>query len=537
MQLEGLTIELRARTPWEATDLGIALVRQHAARIYAAWLLVTLPWFALLNLGGYGLGRPWLAALAFWWSKPVLDRIPLFVISRAVFGAAPSLRETLRAQLNWGWRGVWRWLWWRRLFYPARAMLLPVDLLEGVSGEQRRERVRVLTRANASPNVMLCVIGAHVEAALSISIVLLGLMFVPVEFLSQSAQAAWQTLFVTPPLWAKVLINFTAWIAVTIIEPFFVGGGFGLYLNRRMQLEAWDIELAFRRLAQRLAQPLAAAALLLIAVCVFITPLRAEEVPAKCRFIEQLEQFEQQADPEHHADFASDDKACRKYQIDATLPKLFGDSYRDDGADFEAAVKKAFDGSDLNPTTHEWVWRLRHPLENETKTETPWWARTLGHGFGFVFEYGLWILLALGLVLLAVNRDRWLPWISDRFTPARAPDPIDVHAVAAPPPLPPDVPTAVRALLQQGRVRAALALLYRAAVERLAERLGLPLPPGATESECLRHARRLGADRYATLFARIVRCWQAAAYAQRLPQASEVEAMLAEWTAPAEPAL
>ena len=35
--------------------------------------------------------------------------------------------------------------------------------------------------------------------------------------------------------------------AVGFMEPFYVAAGFGLYLNRRVELEAWDIEQEFRR--------------------------------------------------------------------------------------------------------------------------------------------------------------------------------------------------------------------------------------------------------------------------------------------------
>ncbi len=34
MRLEGLTVALRPRSNWEATDLGIALVRRHAGTIW-----------------------------------------------------------------------------------------------------------------------------------------------------------------------------------------------------------------------------------------------------------------------------------------------------------------------------------------------------------------------------------------------------------------------------------------------------------------------------------------------------------------------
>jgi hypothetical protein len=34
---------------------------------------------------------------------------------------------------------------------------------------------------------------------------------------------------------------------VGLLEPFYVGAGFAMYLNRRVELEAWDIEQEFRR--------------------------------------------------------------------------------------------------------------------------------------------------------------------------------------------------------------------------------------------------------------------------------------------------
>ena len=46
--------------------------------------------------------------------------------------------------------------------------------------------------------------------------------------------------------------NALAWMATTVIEPFYIGAGFGLYLDRRTQIEGWDIEIAFRRMRRRL---------------------------------------------------------------------------------------------------------------------------------------------------------------------------------------------------------------------------------------------------------------------------------------------
>ncbi|HZP66062.1 MAG TPA: DUF4129 domain-containing protein [Rudaea sp.] len=529
MQLDGLTIALRTRSPWEATDLGVALARRHAARIYAAWFAVTAPVFVLLNAGGWFL-QPWMAAIAFWWLKPAFDRIPLYVVSRAVFGPAPSLRETLAAQRTWGWRGLAPWLLWRR-FHPGRAMLLPVDLLEGGTGVQRRERVHVLTRAHASPNVMLTLIGVNLELVLGTAVVMLALMFVPVEFLSDSAKTVWQTLVAEPPRWALVVVNAIGWFAMSVVEPFYVCAGFGLYLNRRIQLEAWDIELAFRRLGARLTTPLGAAALLLLAVLAHPLPLAAAPGAAA------TEQGSQRTTDETLDDTGAEHAPADKHtQISTTLPELFGDDYTDDGKTFAEDVKKVYETADLAPTRREFVWRRRHPADEDAKADadvSPVW-RAVAAAFAFVAQYGLWIALLILLAIVVFNLKRWLPWVSDRIAPPPLPQRIDERDVARAAPLPADLPAAVRALMAQGRVRAALALLYRGGVERLTERLGVALPPGSTEAECLRQSRRLADVRYAALFARIVRSWQSAAYAQRVPPSAEIEDLLEEWVAPVE---
>ena len=39
-------------------------------------------------------------------------------------------------------------------------------------------------------------------------------------------------------------------MAILFLEPFYVAAGFAMYLNRRAQLEAWDIEQELRRAFQ-----------------------------------------------------------------------------------------------------------------------------------------------------------------------------------------------------------------------------------------------------------------------------------------------
>lgn len=90
MRPEDLQVNLRPRSSWEAMELGTALLRRHAGAVWRPWLLALLPLFAALNALAWALGQPWLAWLLLWWLKPALERIVLYVLSRAVFGQAPG---------------------------------------------------------------------------------------------------------------------------------------------------------------------------------------------------------------------------------------------------------------------------------------------------------------------------------------------------------------------------------------------------------------------------------------------------------------
>ena len=50
---------------------------------------------------------------------------------------------------------------------------------------------------------------------------------------------------------ATILVTALYLVAVALIEPLYVAGGFALYLNRRTALEGWDLEVQLRRIAQR----------------------------------------------------------------------------------------------------------------------------------------------------------------------------------------------------------------------------------------------------------------------------------------------
>lgn len=506
MRLDRIEVELRPRSPWEAMELGVAMVRRHARTIWLAWLAASLPLFALFNAAAWMLDAlPW-AGVAMWWLKPLFDRFPLFVLSRAVFGGSPTVRETLRAPRTFGWRSLLRDLTWGR---PSltRSVAMPVMLLEGAAGDQLKERRKAIVGARGSSAAMgLTVLCLNFEAILGLSCIAAVFLFVPMEYLSESARAAWALLYESPPQWAQLSLNAIAWLATSFVEPFYMGAGFAFYLNRRTHLEAWDLELAFRRLASRLraAVPLSVALCLGFAMSGW-TPARAS--PAA-----------ESSAAEQAAAIAAGAKGAKQ-----PLERAFdGQAFVED-ARFADAVGQAYRDPLLNPKRKQSFWELKWKRDRKRTdpSDSPF-----GEGFALLFKLAMWLLAAAAVVFILLQIKRW--WGPMWGGGKSAPDPSPIAETLAPTPetLPADIAAAARKLWAQGQSRAALALLYRGSVQKMIERADAALAPGATEAECLRASRRMpsGEDREA--FAQVVRVWQHAAYAQRLPDNDAFESLL-----------
>jgi hypothetical protein len=137
--------------------------------------------------------------------------------------------------------------------------------------------------------------------------------------------------------------------------------------------------------------------------------------------------------------------------------------------------------------------------------------------------------LATAAVLLALLLHRILralptvPWTRRR---QRTPAPIQALGTVEPQaPLPQDIPEAVRAQLAAGETRAALALLYRAAIQRL-RGLGVSIPSGATEGDCLNAAAHGRPPAETDYLRRLTGLWLGLAYTDREVAAAEVEDLL-----------
>jgi len=245
MRVEGLALALRPRSQSEACDLGAALVRGNAASIWRCFTPVLLAVAALAACTVDSMG--WAPMLIVFWLKPWLDRSLLFVLSRAVFGEATRWTDLWRARRQVFGGELLRTLLWRR-FSPWRAYTQPIDQLEGQRGRARRQRAKLLMNDNHGAATALQTAFSHAEAVLSYSLMAMLWWYAPSNasgdvwdwFLHPGAHAAGQL--------GLSLALFLAYVLVVLfLEPFYVAAGFAMYLNRRVALEAWDVEQEFRR--------------------------------------------------------------------------------------------------------------------------------------------------------------------------------------------------------------------------------------------------------------------------------------------------
>ncbi len=486
MKLEDVTAQLRPRGSWEAVDLGFALTRRHFPLLLAAWSLTVVPLWAVLLLASRWIPLGWVL-LAIWWLKPVYDRVPLFILSRSLFGATPKLREVLRA-----WPGmlvrrlplllVARVPWWIAgpAFSWSRPLLLPAIDLENQRGAGLKTRQAVLLRQAGSTALSLVMLCGLYETVLVFALLTLGSQLAAdplgaFELGDAFLEATFRGGQMAPWLEWCLVGGYLA--AMTLVELFYVGGGFGLYLNSRTTLEGWDVELAFRRLARRFAKATSLVVAALLPIFCAAGALAEDAKPSAANSREAAAIREVLA----HGDFTVHEREIGNWERDGSEPT----------PGFEAAG----------------------------------WFESLGT----VLFYAV-----IGTLVAVIA---WLVWKNrDFFTrgertgkPAPAGPRTLMGMDIAPDSLPDDIASAARARWEQGDIRGALSLLYRGALSWLIHTARAPVRDGDTEGDCLRHAGKSAEPARRDYFAALTGQWITVAYAGREPSAQEIERLLGAW--------
>lgn len=503
MRLENITVALRPRQPWESVDLGCAMVRRDYGRIIVLWAITVLPlWVLMCWL--LRAAPVWLP-LVVWWLKPLYDRVPLFFLSRAAFGERPGFAETLKQ-----WPRLWLQnclpaLFWRRLSF-IRSFAMPAQMLEGLRGGAVKRRIKTLAMDGGGSGVSLSAAFSTIELA-----AWLGVMSGTYGMLPESALPDWSAMFDSFDFSNTIPNAFLWWgavcymVAVTLVEPFYVGAGFALYLNCRTRIEGWDVELAFRRMAARLSS--AAAALVLAVLMVLGASTAAHADTPKGR--------------------AEPDAATRQrlQDLESYFKRMGGKSSSQKKAEVvigEVLKQPEFEIHKIK--TKKWV------PEKEEEEEKPKSRLPLDF-LGMLGEWLFWILIAglvVWLVVYLVKNRHLFTTRSASKAPVRAPQVIMGMNITRES-LPDDIVAAARAAWAAGDVKEALSLLYRGSLFWLVNRRRVPISDSDTEEDCLVQVLQAGEKPEADYFRHLTGAWVQVAYAVLPVSDAEMQVLCDQW--------
>jgi hypothetical protein len=497
MDLEKAAGQLRPRSAYEAVDFGFVFVRDHYWRLVGTMMLFVFPVASVLAIA-FPRQIAWLSLLM-WWTKPVGERALIFSLSRAFFGDRLPIRDTMRAFRQYERRDWLLALTLRRLS-PTRSFDLPVTVLEGSKGRERADRLGILHRGRLpAAAIMLTFVLAHVEVALTFGIVILVGMLTP-ETLDWSIFSWLFDLEHGASLGGQLFLYYQGLLAMCLVAPFYVVGGFSLYLHRRTELEAWDLELAFRRLGERVASSRRGQSSTTAVTIVALTVLCGLTL-----------------------------RAGPGLAVDVTP-----ESARE-------TIQTILEGEAFHQleTIRIPRWLLDWELEGEADEPTPFrdWLTSFADGLSSLIGGGLEIFFvtcglgALAWLVFRVARQRGLFELGVPPPRRRPAAPVELFGLEVTErSLPENLVAVAREEARAGRTRAALALLYRGALTRLSVVYGAELARGVTERECVEVARDHLPAEGTRYLESLTSTWLRCAYGHYEPDVAGVESLCEGWS-------
>jgi hypothetical protein len=503
MRLDKITVALRPRSVWEAIDLGFGMARLWWGPLLKSWLLLALPVFVLLNVILYD--YPFVASLLFWWLKPAYEQMPLVYLSRSLFQQSMNFRERLRALPKIATRQVIANLTWRRLS-PIRSFTAPIAQLERLSGKQRQQRLQVLENGYSGGG-WLTVVGMHLEAILYFSILLLVWFVMPEQF-------EFDVWLDKHRMLLEIGGNVAYFAAAAIIAPFYVSSGFSLYLNRRAQLEGWDIELEFRQIQERLGKHRVTATGVAASIlgCVLLLGLHIPDVSAK-----------QSINTNTNTNTNTTTTTTPTAQNPPTVSLKKAKQLIDDVLANEDFGKKK------TITT----WKYKGDLSPEEQQPERFHLNLdFLRFFAQIGEYLLWILVAVIIIIVLYNLPRWklaLNKPSRHQTRSEPPPQVLFGLDITEESLPDNIAEEAWQLFQNKEVRRSLSLLYRGSLAVLVNHHGVALKDSNTEGECAANVSQSQPDTIAAYFNELTNAWIRLAYGHQVPAQETVQDLCAKW--------
>ncbi len=510
MQVENLTIALRNRSNWEAIDLGFALARQWFLRLWTAWLISALPIFIIIMLLTYLVNNEAFNSfifIFFWWCKPLFEQPLLYILSRQLFSEPVTLRDILKNYFTVIKPQLGALLLWRRLSL-SRSFNNPVAMLEGIKGKERRARLSVLHAHQSSASQWLTIVCVHLEFLLYVSLLFFIFSLIPSELKNEF------TLFELFDEDNFVLVTITDiayFIAISIIAPIYVAAGFALYITRRVKLEGWDIELAFKRMSNRLNGAkqstnnsknslLSCSALIVCLMFTSLTPIKG---------------------------FANEEISVTKQVAKSTIEEVI--AHEDFG-------KKT--------TKHEWTFI---GSDKDKEKEPPAWLEKFFKWlFGNIIdddadantglkllEIVIWLALAAFVIWLINKYSHWLSWINVKPLSKKKAKSIPNKIVGmeiSKESLPEDILASFTKLLNNKQYREALSLLYRASLSSIVHQGDIEILSSATEKECSDIVESKRSADESIFFKALTQTWVMLAYGKQTPSVETLSRLRDGWS-------
>jgi len=458
-------LSLRRRSVWEAADSGILLWRGSFIRfmpVFALPVLITAA--ALRFMPGNSIV---LSYLVIWWLRPLFDRLVLHVVSIRFFAAGgepPSRLKGLWAMR----RGLVGDLLWRR-FSPYRAARMPIRVLERMGGEQFRMRKKALDSGGLDFCSFISAFGLTLEAVLLLSkVVFVSLvcrMFFPeaLDYMGNNMEIVEVFIF------AAFCLNYI------LVGSLYVCMGFGLYINSRVEVEGWDLQLLFQKFAGNSPVSRTGVKALLL-LCLFLA-----------------------------------------------LPQTAAYSESEPSLQSLEVLQAILASPDFGEIRESWGIRLRERdwADPPDRNFAPWLER-IRHIFGYILRAAA-ILVMAGFVCFALYwywKHRW-----KGIGPRRDKGEHYANALFSP-----ESPQALFAraedFFHRGKLREAWAACLSGCIGACVKYRSLSFPANATEYGCLDLVRR-SLPGEAAGFAHLVRSWILFAYGGRAPGEGSFEEALA----------
>ncbi len=575
MQIDKIQAKIRPRTNWEAVDLGFLMTNKWKANIYKVWFIVTMPFFLLFNVIFHHEMSYFI--LAFWLFIPIYDRFILLVVSRRLFDEKITLLDVIRAAPRLTFKHIFKHLTFYR-FDPARSFNLPVWFLENLSGSKRSARARILKISASGTASTLTTACSILILFFYLSILATLISFIPgynlVGNIFRDSFENIVALYQSENWYVQLFANSLFYVAISLVEPFYVCAGFALYLNRRTELESWDIELSFKSLRNRLEEKnkkfemagvknTATKLVALLIISSFIVLPSIISTSKAYANINEESNTEQQASLTEGSSGSDQENIAKK-----------NDDTKDQGGScrtpvYENGVRRSFDCIDwkekLNKTPQNRAEKeIRKLLSEEkykkcsvvTKFERiqdknkadSFWKKIWDYffknndddkdedkkdktdeiSFANIFEVFLWGLIGVAILYLLIQLYKYRDGLIEFFNPANVDDneiPTEIFGLdITPESIPEQLSDEVLKLWELGEHVKALSLLYRGCLSKLVHDFGVDIRASYTENDCLTAAKNTMVRKSGIidLFSQITNLWLMIAYAHRTPKASAI---------------